>query len=181
MEGVTQKLVDEFDLFLNKRGLRFRGVAIGSTPLILLNILNRETGDCDVIEPLIPEDVRKAALDFSKLKNDHGYRLKEDWFNNGPESISEQLPKGWRENLQVVYKGQSLEIYTLDRINLLRTKLAALCDRGSDLEDVLAMKPTKKELDEAKDWVKQYDANELWPTHVEQQIKKIEEMLGVDK
>jgi hypothetical protein len=181
MEGVTKKLVEEFDLFLKERGLKFSGVAVGSTPLILLNIINRETGDCDVIEPLIPEDVKKAAEDFSKLKADHRYRLKENWFNNGPESIREQLPKEWREKLQVVYKGQALEIYTLDRINLLRTKLAALCDRGSDLEDVLAMKPTKKELDEAIDWVKQYDSNELWPTHVEQQIKKVKEKLGIDR
>jgi hypothetical protein len=42
--------------------------------------------------------------------------------------------------------GKKLRLQTLGRKDLLRVKLFALCDRGIDLGDFLALAPTEEEL-----------------------------------
>jgi hypothetical protein len=42
----------------------------------------------------------------------------------------------------------------------------ALCDRGIDLHDCVALAPTIHELDEITLWLQQQDANPDWPAHV---------------
>lgn len=41
------------------------------------------------------------------------------------------------------------------------------------------MKPTSRELDEALPWVKEYDANPMWPKHVEMKIDELRTILGL--
>jgi hypothetical protein len=64
------------------------------------------------------------------------------------------------------------------RADLLKTKLFALCDRGTDLPDCVAMAPTATELAEALQWVAFQDANADWPAHVEATINDLKKRLG---
>ena len=76
------------------------------------------------------------------------------------------LPDGWRLRVRVAFTGASLTLTTLGRADLLKTKLFALCDRGTDLADCIALAPTVEELEEAEPWLAQQDTNPLWPDHV---------------
>jgi hypothetical protein len=56
-----------------------------------------------------------------------------------------------------------LEVKALGRMDLIRTKLYAACDRMDDVSDLVAMKVTPAELEETGVWVLAQDASELWP------------------
>jgi hypothetical protein len=92
--------------------------------------------------------------------------------------LTEVLPEGWRLRAQPLFKGTALVLDTLGRADLLKTKLFALCDRGTDLPDCVAMAPTATELAEALPWVAFQDANPDWPAHVEATINDLKKRLG---
>ena len=173
-----KEMLIKFDEYLAVRRLEFEAVVIGGAALALLGIVSRETQDCDVLDPNIPNDVAIVAREFSKEISKSGEDLKEDWLNNGPESLKNVLPNGWRARLEKLYIGKALLLHTLGRSDLLRSKLFAYCDRGQDLKDCIALNPSQSELEEASGWVKQQDANPGWPNHVEAQIKKLASRLG---
>lgn len=168
----------EFDLYLEERGLQFEAVVIGGAALALLGVISRETQDCDVLDPNIPEDVAKAARKFGAEARKKGIDLKEDWFNNGPQSLKDVLPKGWQSRFEKLYFGKALSLHTLGRSDLLKSKLFAYCDRGQDLIDCVALKPIQQELSEALEWIKAQDANPGWPDHVEKRIARLAKRLG---
>ncbi len=64
------------------------------------------------------------------------------------------------------------------RPDLLKSKLFALCDRGTDVPDVIALAPTAKELAECAPWLEGQDGNELWPAHVRATLADIARRLG---
>jgi hypothetical protein len=70
------------------------------------------------------------------------------------------------ERLQSVFVGSRIRLRSLGRIDLLRAKLFALCDRGIDLGDCLALAPTAEELTTILPWVEVQDINPDWPAHV---------------
>jgi hypothetical protein len=90
------------------------------------------------------------------------------------------LPDGWANRTQPAFSGRALVLETLGRADLLKTKLFALCDRGTDLADCIAFSPTAEELEGAVPWVALQDANPLWPSHVEETIQNLRRRLGHD-
>lgn len=174
------EIIAEFDEFLRANKTTFMGVAIGGAPLNLLGIIIRETRDCDIIDPVIPKKVQKLALALAKKDQARGGNLRDDWLNNGPISIKDKLPEGWKTRLQLAFKGKALTLYTLERQDLLKTKLTALCDRGIDKPDCIAMNPTKEELKNALAWVKEQDGNPTWPEHVDDILTKLAKDLGYE-
>src|SRR4051812_35925032 len=131
-----------FDEFLATRGLSFQAVVIGGAALALLGVVSRQTKDCDVLDPELPAEIDAAARDFARGRLQLDDPLHEDWFNNGPASLASLLPDGWRTRLQPAFIGRALTLYTLGRAELLMSKLFALCDRGLDLVDCVALGPT---------------------------------------
>ena len=115
----------------------------------------------------------------SILRN-QGVELGNEWLNNGPSQVAELLPKGWENRLQPLFNGHSLTLKTLGRPDLLKTKLFALCDRGTDLFDCLALAPSSSELIDAIPWLEIQDANPMWPEHVRHTLKDLEERLTHD-
>ena len=109
------------------------------------------------------EALKLASEEFAKTIP----TLWSNWLNNGPSSLIDILPMGWENRLQDSYTGAALHLKTLGRSDLLKTKLFAYCDRGTDLSDCIAMNPSQEELDEACQWVVLQDANPLWPEHVQ--------------
>jgi hypothetical protein len=170
----------DFDSFLKERGLSFQGVVIGASALALLGVISRETRDCDVLDPEIPDAVKQASREFAAARAKSGALLKGDWLNNGPERLRKDLPAGWLKRCVPLFSGKALTLLTLDRADLLRTKLFAFCDRQQDLEDCVSLAPTKAELFECLPWVKQQDANVDWPAHVDRSFSQLGKRLGYE-
>ena len=120
----------------------------------------------------------EAARLFAAASRERGLHLRDDWLNNGPISLTDTLPPGWRDRLQPAFDGSAVKLLTLGRTDLLKTKLFALCDRGTDLLDCVALAPSEAELEEALPWVLEQDANELWPEHVRRTVADLAERLG---
>jgi hypothetical protein len=66
----------------------------------------------------------------------------------------------------------------LGRLDLLKSKLFALCDRGTDLPDCMALAPLAVELGECLPWLEKQDGNELWPDHVRATLADLGRRLG---
>jgi hypothetical protein len=176
----TKETLEQFDGFLGKRGLNLTAVIIGGAALNLLGVISRETRDCDILHPDLPESIRKASEDFADELQSKGIPLEKDWLNNGPASVSDLLPKGWMKRTRSVFQGKALSLSTLGRTDLIKTKLFAFCDRGRDQEDCIALKPSADELREALGWLKDQDAHPDWPQYVETTIKALAERLGYE-
>ncbi len=173
---IVKKIIKEFDEYLHHMGLEFEGVVIGGAALLLIHVIDRATKDVDILSPEIPDEIKKSSVDFAK-KNPKLSLNPNEWFNNGPYSLKRDLPKGWKNRLQRVFKGKSLTLFTLGRLDLLRAKLYAACDRDIDFDDCVALKPTNKELEDCLDWVLKGDSNPLWPKRVEEIYEKLKKEL----
>ena len=172
------ELLPLFDQWLSERSLKFDAVVLGGVALSLLGVVKRETRDCDILHPVLPEEIRAAAKAFAAVQRAAGRPLLDDWLNNGPSSLGGLLPAGWPTRVQRVFAGKALQLSALGRSDLLKTKLFALCDRGTDLADCIALKPSREELDEALPWVEYQDANPDWPENVRRVLANLRRSLG---
>ena len=170
--------IEAFDRYLLGLSLRFEGVVIGGSALALMGIVQRPTRDFDILLPELPPAIASAARDFAKAQRTAGIDLLDDWFNNGPMQLGEVLPAGWRERVLRIFEGQVLVLSTLGRSDLLKSKLFALCDRGTDLSDCIALAPTAEDLAECVPWLDVQDGNELWPAHVLATLADLARRLG---
>jgi hypothetical protein len=167
-----------FEAFLASRGQNLEAIATGGAALALLGIIHRETRDCDLIEPELSDALRESAIAFAVGLREQGEVLRDDWLNNGPASLGPLLPDGWRNRLQLIYKGGALRLWTLGRPELLLSKLFALCDRGLDLGDCLALRPSLEELTQAEAWIAAQDLHPDWPAHVRATLQDLGRRLG---
>ena len=170
--------IEAFDRHLAGRGLRFEGVVIGGSALVMMGVVSRFTRDVDVLMPALPEAIVAAARDFAKQQRQAGNDVIDDWLNNGPMQLGEVLPAGWRERVEPLFKGEVIVFRTLGRPDLLKSKLFALADRGTDLEDCIALRPTADELAECLPWLELQDGNDLWPAHVRDMVAALGRRLG---
>lgn len=168
--------IGRFDSYLKGLGLSFEAIIIGGAALNIMDVVSRKTKDVDFLDPDIPEEIKAASIEFA-LKNPDLKLDAKDWMNNGPKSLARDLPDGWRNDLQKIYEGEALILWTLGRLNLLRSKLYAYADRDTDYGDCMALKPTMGELDACKDWVLAGDASKLWPDRVDSIFQKLKEDL----
>lgn len=173
-----RQTLEAFDLYLADRGLRLEAVVIGGVALNLLGIISRATKDCDVLHPPLSGAVLEAARAFAAEVRKGGETLQDDWLNNGPASLAPQLPPGWQERLQPAFTGSAIELRSLGREDLLRSKLFALCDRAIDLGDCVALVPTAEELRALLPWIEYQDANPDWPAHVQATLDDLAKRLG---
>jgi len=167
------EIVAGFDAFLAERGLGLEAVVVGGTALGLLGVVSRQTRDCDVLHPELPQVILDASRQFAEFRRGRGEALADDWLNNGPASLTEVLPPGWEQRLQTIYEGRVITLRCLGRVDLLRSKLFALCDRGTDLADCVALAPTLGELDAICPWLEEQDAHPDWPVHVRDILKDL--------
>ena len=170
--------IEAFDRHLLGLGLHFDGVVIGGSALALMGLIQRPTRDFDILVPELPQVIVTAARDFAKAQRTIGVDLLDDWLNNGPSQLTAVLPVGWRDRLQRVFEGQVLVLNTLGRPDLLKSKLFALCDRGIDMPDCVALAPSAADLAECMPWLEVQDGNELWPAHVRATVADLARRLG---
>ncbi|TWW08691.1 hypothetical protein E3A20_21800 [Planctomyces bekefii] len=153
MEFHPIEVLRRFDELLQSKGLEFKdGVVIGGTAISLLYRHERFTQDVDLLTP-IPPLVKAASREFAAKEG-----LAEDWLNNRVVNLDNCKPMGWGKDLVPLFEGVSLSLYSVSRINLLRIKLFAACDRAEgmaiDLPDVKSMNPTRVEVGDATQWVR---------------------------
>jgi hypothetical protein len=108
----------------------------------------------------------------------NGEALDGGWLNNGPAALAKQLPPAWEERLQTVFAGTAIQLYSLGRDDLLCTKLFALCDRGLDLADCVALAPKAAELEALLPWLEEQDLNPDCPAHVRATLADLGTRLG---
>lgn len=174
-----REAIEKFDQYLSENGLNFEAIIIGGAALNIMDVISRQTKDVDFLDPDIPEEIKKASENFA-TKNPILKLDPKNWMNNGPKTLINDLPKDWRNDLQKIYEGKSLTLWTLGRLNLLRTKLYAYADREIDYNDCIALNPTGLELDQCFAWVLKGDISELWPERVEFIFKKLKKDLKIE-
>jgi hypothetical protein len=174
----SREILEVFDRYLASRGLRLDAVVIGGAALNLLGVIARATKDCDVLDPPLPPAIVEAARGFAAELRQRGEGLHDDWLNNCPASLTSVLPPGWRDRLQPAFSGTAIQLRCLGRDDLLRSKLFALCDRGFDLGDCLALAPTVEELRAILPWLEQQDGHPGWPEHVRATLADLGRRLG---
>jgi hypothetical protein len=173
-----RQILTTFDRYLGDRGLHLEAVVIGGAALNLLGVVSRQTKDCDILHPSLPTEIVEAARSFAADMRSRGELLQDDWLNNGPASLAQVLPARWQARLQTVFTGGALLLRCLGREDLLRSKLFALCDRGIDLADCLALAPTADELQAIRPWLEQQDTNPGWPSHARETTADLARRLG---
>lgn len=173
-----RQTLEAFDDWLWERSLRLDAVVVGGAALALLDVSTRQTRDVDILDPRLTIEVLEAARAFAEDQRLHGVELDSEWLNNGPLPVAALLPDGWKHRLRPVFMGRAVELSSLGHLDLLKTKLFALCDRGTDLSDCVAMRPTAAELDEAQEWVARQDSNPMWPDHVRATLEDLRQRLG---
>jgi hypothetical protein len=151
---------------------------IGGAALNLLGIVSRLTKDCDILTPEIPKEIADESCAFALHVRARGGTLQDDWLNNGPTSLRSQLLPGWGDRLQTAFAGDAITLRSLGRQDLLCAKLFALCDRGIDLGDCIALAPSAGELGSIRPWLERQDANPQWPTHAGLTLADLTRRLG---
>jgi len=159
----------------------------GGSALNVLGLVQRATEDVDVLayvkrnregsvsfakaEPLIDElaaAAKKVARDFN---------LPEKWLNPGPASaVDLGLPNGLMERVITRKYGRKLIVHYLGRYDQIHFKLYAAVDQGAGkhLDDLLALKPTSDELENAARWTMTHDVSEGF----KQNLKTLLDYLG---
>jgi hypothetical protein len=170
--------LEAFDAWLASRSLQLEAIVVGGSALALLGVTERQTRDVDILHPELSAEVALAAREFAAHLRGQGVELADDWLNNGPMQLAEVLPDGWRLRIRSTFEGAALRLTVLGRTDLLKTKLFALCDRGTDLADCIALSPDPEELDEAEPWLVEQDANPMWPEHVRSTLANLRRRLG---
>ena len=159
----------------------------GGSALNVLGVVQRATEDVDVLayvkrnkagevflvkaEPLTDElaaAAKKVARDFN---------LPEKWLNPGPASaVDFGLPNGLMERVITRKYGRKLIVHYLGRYDQIHFKLYAAVDLGAGkhLDDLLALKPTSDELENAARWTMTHDVSEGF----KQNLKSLLNYLG---
>lgn len=175
---LPRETIEAFDAHLESCGLSFEAVVVGGSALALIGVTNRQTRDFDILAPILPAQVAEAARAFATAQRVLGVDLADDWFNNGPVQLGEVLPAGWSDRIQPAFAGRAVVLHALGRADLLKSKLFALCDRGTDLADCIALMPSREELQEASGWLVLQDAHPKWPDHVAASLLDLGRRLG---
>ena len=130
---------------------------------------SRPTADVDVIEPEVSGGLLVAAKRVASSESGLQLGLRENWLNDSVGTmvqIAKVLPKAWKANAikqGAVFEGKNLVVFSLDRIDLLRTKLLAIvsADRGADsiqdIEDICNLGVTVEQVLCELDWLQTAD------------------------
>jgi len=159
-------------------------VICGGSALNILGFVSRTTKDVDVVAfierstegnvdfkranpfPLkLIEAIKKVARDFD---------LPEDWLNSGPASALDLgLPKGLTERVATRKYGKRLIVHFLGRYDLVHFKLYAAAGQGigKHYDDLLALKPTREELEDAARWSMTHDVSEVYRQTIKDLLK----------
>lgn len=164
------------ELLCEKREGEVSFTVCGGGALVLQKLISRDTSDLDVVAPAINEQVRQLVKQVAIE-----LRLSEYWLNSHADSLTKDLPKGWDTDLVLVFNGMRLKIFSLSRMNIIRSKFWASCDREEDdMDDLVKLKPSMQELQDSVNWTLPLDGNPEWHEQVQRIARKLKSKLGYD-
>ncbi len=166
---------------LADRELHYEVAAVGGGSLLLLGLIERPTRDLDLVALIkdhalisanpLPSPLVQAVEEVGKALD-----LGKDWLNIGPASLLEMgVPSGFMGRLHVrKYKG--LTLYLADRFDQICLKLYASVDQGPQSKhftDLLALMPTRDELNLAKNWCITQDVSMNFAQNINEVLEHI--------
>lgn len=167
------RLFSELDQFLSERSAKRELVIYGGAALIAANILERVTFGVDVFQPqldsLLCEGIKAVGAK---------YQLGEQWMNSTGRAFVTELPANWQSRVRLLYQGKYLTLKILGRTDLIFTKLLAELDRGEDLRDIVALKPTPEEASLAGSALLGLEDTAAWKAKVRKLVKTFGGTLG---
>ena len=148
-------------------------VVCGGAALNILGYVERTTKDVDVIAfakrdkngavILTKASPLNPALLSAAMRVQKDFDLPDNWLNAGPASVMDfGLPEGLMDRVETRTYGKNLAIHFLSRYDQIHFKLHATVDQsgGKHYDDLTALKPTEKELEEAARWSMTHDPSE---------------------
>jgi len=145
----------------------------GGSALIFLGLAQRTTKDVDILAyvkqteagdtSFIKASPLKLEFIAAAKKVARDFNLPENWINTGPTSaVDLGLPDGLMERVTTREFGRKLTIHFLGRYDQIHFKLYAAVDQGAGVhyEDLLTLKPTANELEQAARWSMTHDVSE---------------------
>jgi len=184
VEKILNALGDQLEEILEKP---IELLVCGGSALNLLGLVQRTTEDVDILayvrrdeegkvsiinaEPLTPElteAAKKVGRDFN---------LSERWLNPGPASaVDLGLPEGLMGRAITRQYGKRLIIHFLGRYDQIHFKLYAAVDQGAGkhLDDLLALKPTSEEIENAARWSMTHDVSEGYKQNLRDLLSYLE-------
>lgn len=161
-EQIEQITEDSFELLV-----------CGGSALNILGLIERATRDVDVLAyvkrgkdgkiEIIKADPLREELSMAATKVARDFNLSDKWLNAEPASaVDLGLPHGIMERVVTRRFGQKLIIHFLGRYDQIHFKLYAAVDQGSGkhLDDLLALKPTSDEIEQAARWSITHDISD---------------------
>jgi hypothetical protein len=150
---------------LEQRRTPYSLLVVGGSSLLLLRLIDRPTGDLDVIGlaengqyrkvDSLPEPLATAAEQVGQALD-----LARNWLNTGPASLMDfGLPAGWEARIEVRRYG-GLELHLPSRFDQICFKLYAAADRGPNdkhFTDLQELHPSGDELKQAARWTITHD------------------------
>jgi len=165
-----EEALETLGAILEDRRTPYELLAVGGSSLLLLGLIDRPTGDLDIIALLesgafhkldeLPEPLSEAAGQVAAALG-----LAGNWMNTGPASLLDfGLPEGWEGRL-VTRKYGGLCLNLPAREDQICLKLYAAVDRGPNdkhFEDLKKLAPTEPELVFAAQWTVTHDPSEAF-------------------
>jgi hypothetical protein len=158
----------------------------GGATLNVLGFIDRTTRDIDIVAEIsIDEEGRISlrsaeplppALSSAALHVQRDFNLPDGWLNAGPTSILRfGLPAGLMDRVVTKSYGKSLVVSYLGRYDQIHFKLYAVADQGpgKHLDDLLALRPTREELESAALWCLTHDVSEGFRIVLKQCLSQI--------
>lgn len=167
----------------------FRLVVCGGASLITLSQVSRTTKDVDIIalmnesnRLISPDPLPQDLLRMAKIVAED-LDLDERWLNNEPSHgaggiFQMGLPDGLAGRLTAKGYGPNLTVYFVSRLDQIYFKVYSAADRGAGrhLSDLLSLKPTEEELEEAARCSMTHDTS----TEYRITLKSMFDQLGYD-
>ena len=138
----------------------------------IMGIFEREkSGELNIKEAVLPKWFMDAA---DRVKKD--FNLPDNWINVGPTSIVRfGLPKNFEKRLVKKRYSKGLSVYYISRLDQIHFKLYASADRGGHhVDDLVALKPKNKEIEQAALWSMTHDVSEGFRLILKDLLAKLE-------
>ena len=94
--------------------------------------------------------------------------------------LGNRLGKGWKAKCQNLFVGKAVILKSISRQDLISSKLHAAVDRASvDYSDIIWLKPTKEEIEKARDYVLKQSQIETYEVFVNHYVRELRRELGI--
>jgi hypothetical protein len=170
VENILSALGDQLEGLLDKP---VELLICGGSALNILGLVRRATKDIDILAYiersekgetfLIKADSLTPELVMAAKKVARDFNLPDDWLNTGPASaVDLGLPNSFMDRVTTRVFGNKLAVHFLGHYDQIHFKLYASVDQGAGkhFDDLLALKPTSEEIEQAARWSVTHDVSE---------------------